>query len=95
MKPSKEYRLERQDKGYYVCSQCGWEISYYSPNSAEWIDLHGEIDCQQEIEVIGYQTGDGMICLECGKNSSDTEAAEAKGYPDGFTCAECGKVVIW
>ena len=48
----------------------------------------------EEIEVIGYQTGDGMICLECGKDSNDTEAAEAEGYPDGFTCAECGKVVI-
>lgn len=46
------------------------------------------------IEVIGYQTSDGMICLECGKGSNDAEAAEAEGYPDGFTCAECGKVVI-
>lgn len=40
MRASREYRLERQEQGYYVCWRCGWEVSRYSPSFAERIDLH-------------------------------------------------------
>lgn len=46
---SKEYRAERwKEQGYYVCS-CGWEISRYSPNFAEWIDIHSQEHYDEEV----------------------------------------------
>jgi DNA-directed RNA polymerase subunit RPC12/RpoP len=44
-------------------------------------------------EVFGWDIEDGIICPKCGEGEAEKEAAEAEGYPDGYTCLICGETI--